>query len=282
MTIATIVILFLFSVMSTFSYAELKLIDEADLLVEQAKKDPDTVANIKALAASGDPAGENKLGLFHLQGVGMPKNPSEAFHWFEMSANHGNASAMSNLAGLYFKGVGTSQDYPRAFEWYTKAASKEYIPAMYLLGSMYFLGLGTARDYQLAAYWTRKAAEQGFADAQNNLAVLYGEGKGLPKDHLKAIEWLRKAANQQHSASLLTLGSIYANGLGVQRSFIVAYAMYTVAAVKDKLNAQFYLYTISQGMSKEEINSAITLSKEMLIKDNFLIALDHFTSSKNE
>lgn len=186
------------------------------------------------------------------------------------------------LAGLYFKGVGTSQDYPRAFEWYTKAASKEYIPAMSLLGSMYFLGLGTARDYQLAAYWTRKAAEQGFADAQNNLAVLYGEGKGLPKDHLKAIEWLRKAANQQHSASLLTLGSIYANGLGVQRSFIVAYAMFTVAAVKDKLNAQFYLYTISQGMSKEEINSSITLSKEMLIKDNFLIALDHFTSSKNE
>jgi TPR repeat protein len=63
--------------------------------------------------------------------------------WYQLSAEHGDASGQRNLATLYFVG----KDVPK--------------------------------DYHEAARWFRATAEQGFPAAENNLAFLYSTGEGV-------------------------------------------------------------------------------------------------------
>jgi uncharacterized protein len=261
--------------------AELSL-EQVDLLMEQAKTDPNAIAQIKSFAERGDPRGENTYGLLYLEAIGMPQNLDEAFRWIQKSANHGYGAAMSNLGGMYYSGNGTKQDYSQAFQWFNKAKDQGYSGGMLGLGSLYYEGKGVTQNYEQAAYWWRTAAEQGLAQAQNNLAGIYHRGRGVPRDDAKAIEWLLKASNQNLSESQLALGSMYANGVGVKQSPIIAYAIYLVVAAKDKLIAQFYISQVTNKMSSEELSAAKRLSGAMLQEGQFQNALDTYLATQGK
>jgi len=90
----------------------------------------------------------------------VAQNDQEAFRWFQLGAEQGNALAQFNLGTMYFKGRGVPQDDQEAMKWF------------------------------------RLAAEQGYAFAQNNLGFMYGNGKGVPKDYVRAHMWATLAAAQ--------------------------------------------------------------------------------------
>ena len=67
---------------------------------------------------------QNRLGVIHAKGQGVPKDYEEAIKWFHMAAEQGHAEAQSNLGGMYFKGEGVPEDDKEAVKWYRLAAEQ--------------------------------------------------------------------------------------------------------------------------------------------------------------
>src|ERR1700733_9975413 len=63
------------------------------------------VRHIAAAAHHGLPEAQTRLGLFYLQGLGVPPNQPEARHWLESAAEAGNATALTELAALALHGI---------------------------------------------------------------------------------------------------------------------------------------------------------------------------------
>jgi TPR repeat protein len=69
------------------------------------------------MAAAGDAAAENALGLHYATGDGVKLNEAEAVRWFTKAAELGNVPAQSKLGSIFFSGRGVPQDYNRAYFW---------------------------------------------------------------------------------------------------------------------------------------------------------------------
>ncbi len=148
----------------------------------------------EALAAGGDPRGENGLGVLYLRGHGLERDPERAFALFRSAAEKGLRAAEKNLGELYTEGV------------------------------------GVPRDDVVAAHWFGLAAAQGDAGAQLNLGVMHVEGRGVVQDYSRAMDWFRKSAGQGNAEAQAHIGHLYRAGYGVERDYVLAYAWYGVAA----------------------------------------------------
>ena len=75
---------------------------------------------LRELAAHGDPAAENALGLLYAMGdpkQSVKRDEAEAARWFTRAAEHGSASAQYKLGLLCWGGHGVPKDPNRAYFW---------------------------------------------------------------------------------------------------------------------------------------------------------------------
>jgi putative methionine-R-sulfoxide reductase with GAF domain len=82
--------------------------------------DTASLPQLRELAAHGDSAAENALGLLYSTGddkQGVLRNENEAARWFTKAAEQGNVPAQSKLGSLYWGGRGVPQDSNRAYFW---------------------------------------------------------------------------------------------------------------------------------------------------------------------
>jgi TPR repeat protein len=147
-------------------------------------------------ANQGQAEAEYNLGMLYLKGLGIARNPQEAFRWLLLAADQGQVNAEFQVGLMREKGVGVRQDYAQAQVWFTLAAERGDSEAEVLLGDLYDEGQGVQKDLARAVYWYKLAAEQGLAEAQTRLASCYAAGKGVEKDQLQAYFWLTLAAKQ--------------------------------------------------------------------------------------
>lgn len=92
----------------------------AERTIPKPSAETATLPQLRDLAAHGDPAAENALGLLYSTGddkQGIRRNENEAARWFAKAAEHGNVSAQSKLGSLYWGGRGVPQDPNRAYFW---------------------------------------------------------------------------------------------------------------------------------------------------------------------
>jgi uncharacterized protein len=143
----------------------------------------------RGLAESGDPRGQNGLGVLHLNGLGLEQDLGEALRWFEQAAEAGHLAAQNYLAQMYEHGVGVEQDHVEAASWYRRAAEAGDSDSQSSLGLMYLNGLGVEADPEQARLWLRRSAEQGNAQAQAFMGDLYRIGEGVPRDYVVAFAW---------------------------------------------------------------------------------------------
>ena len=148
----------------------------------------------RALAADGNPRGENALAILYLRGHGLERNVERAVELFRSAAEKGLRTAEKNLGELYAEGV------------------------------------GVPRDDALASYWFGLAATKGDAGAQLGLGLMYAQGRGTAQDHARAMELFRRSANQGNAEAQANIGHLYRAGYGVERDYVLAYAWYGVAA----------------------------------------------------
>ena len=76
---------------------------------------------------------DGKIGKYDLR----KKDYKEAVHWFNLSANQGNADAILRLAECYELGNGVEKNVEKAIALYQKVANQGRVDAMYLLAQCY-------------------------------------------------------------------------------------------------------------------------------------------------
>ena len=214
----------------------------------------DAISALREAAAAGDAGAAYELGLRHADGIGVEKDPEEAFRrfeaaargghaaaafrvgdalrrgagvakdesaaaaWFRKGAEAGDAAAAGALAECLWEGVGVAKNPEEAFRVATDAAAQGVPAAEYVAGLALLEGVGPEQNPQRGAESVRLAAEGGHAEAQWKLSRLYAEGRGVSADEALAARWARKAAEGGVLAARLDMARRYAEGHGVVRS----------------------------------------------------------------
>ncbi len=82
--------------------------------------DTASLPQLLQMAAHGNAAAENALGLLYAQGddkQGVSRDEKEAARWFTKAAEGGSIVAQSKLGSLYWSGRGVPQDFNKAYFW---------------------------------------------------------------------------------------------------------------------------------------------------------------------
>ncbi|HEX8366119.1 MAG TPA: tetratricopeptide repeat protein [Allosphingosinicella sp.] len=130
---------------------------------------------IRAAAASGGPASlyaQWRLAMMHLQGVGTPRNPQEAYNILVSASEAGGVNAMISRAVMLATGEGVGEDDGAARRWYQRAA---------------------------------ESGELGFEHALRGLGAMLAAGEGGPTDLPRGVAYLRiaQAAGDANAAAIL-------------------------------------------------------------------------------
>lgn len=205
----------------------------------------------------------SRLGDYFFKGQLLPKNITNAIHYYEKAAN---APAWTDLAGEAQSQLGyihatETKNFAEAAKWYRKRAEAGEPTAQYNLAICLYNGEGIERNRNEAAKWFRASAEQGNVDAQWRLGMTYRNGEGVPRDYGEAVKWIRKAAEQGDYSAQNNLGVAYNTGEGVPRDYVEAYKWYNLAAASGE-NAELRetsrrnLDIITRLMTPEQIAEA--------------------------
>ena len=143
------------------------------------------------LAQENNPEAQYHIGMFLNNGIGVSKNPKQAFEWFQKSAHHGDMLAAYKV-GCYLAGQFgdvVPLDPALALDYKLKAAKAGYSLAQHDVALAYL----KRKDYTNAVQWTQAAAAQGVPMALHNLAISYKEGAGVAKDKTLTYSYFKLA-----------------------------------------------------------------------------------------
>ncbi|MBE8182370.1 MAG: tetratricopeptide repeat protein [Candidatus Portiera sp.] len=175
---SAIAILFLIVV---FSYASLypeEIVDATPKVTEANKK-----VDSSGPAISRDVSNLFRIGL----GAYQDKDYETAIFLFREAGEGGHVEANYLLGKMYVQGIGVSKDPIEAFQWFHNAADGGDASSQAILGAMYKLGEAVAQDDNKAEWWLRKAAEQGNIEAKYTLSIWERDG-GIGIDNPASIE----------------------------------------------------------------------------------------------
>ena len=188
------------------------------------------VREFTALAKQGDTEAQFQLARLYAQGRGVSRDYAQTAKWMRQAAEQGHAEAQMNMGVMAQRGINGPKSDEQAFRWYLLSAEQGFAAAQSNLGTLYANGEGTPADQVKASYWYERAAEQGIAISQHNTSIRYAKGTGVAIDEQKAHAWNLKAAEQRFPGALHNLGFRYVWGKGVAKSYVIAYALLSLAA----------------------------------------------------
>ena len=168
---------------------------------------------------------------------------STAINLWRPLAQDGNAAAQTGMGILYENGLGVPKDETQAVTWYRQAVEQGDAEAEYRLGLAYVLGaigtFGLPRDISLGLKLMKRAADQGHVRSMDSIGTLYQHGQlGIPKDPIEAVAWYRKAAELGYPLDEERLGSAYEFGQGVEQNPAEAKIWYLRAAEQNRKLAE--------------------------------------------
>ncbi|WP_086650993.1 tetratricopeptide repeat protein [Acetobacter cibinongensis] len=137
-------------------------------------------------AQSGQAHALNMLGRAYEKGWGVPRSAPLAMRYFEAAAIQGYGWAYFNLGDLYLAGDGLLPNPVKAFECYVKAACHGVNKALNMLGTLCETGVGTQLpDKEKARQYFLAGAHVRDCWAAFNLGRLYMQ----EKDQFTAALW---------------------------------------------------------------------------------------------
>lgn len=75
-------------------------------------------------AAAGNPLAMTSLANLHMQGLGVPRDPTRAAGWYRRAAELGDAVGQLNIGDLLSRGVGVPRDRVKGYMWLGLAAAQ--------------------------------------------------------------------------------------------------------------------------------------------------------------
>jgi TPR repeat protein len=145
-------------------------------------------------AKTADPATQFQLGLDYRNGIGVQRDPAQAYKWIRQAAIGNLTEAQYTVGLMDAAGDGTPRKLSDAADWFRKASKQGHLKATILLADMSRDGTGTAVDLIQAARLYRIAAERNDMHSIIALANAYLKGEGVPKSPNDAANWLRRGA----------------------------------------------------------------------------------------
>lgn len=115
------------------------------------------------------------LGFFLWWGVTGPRNISDAFKHFKLSAVYGHVCSLYFLGLSYHDGYGVDIDDSEAVKYFRQAASAGFAPAIYHLGYCYYNGEGVNRNLQTAFHLLQRSLGKNFMPAKQGLELFLRE-----------------------------------------------------------------------------------------------------------
>eukprot|EP01065_Artemidia_motanka_P023622 TRINITY_DN28283_c0_g1_i2.p1 TRINITY_DN28283_c0_g1~~TRINITY_DN28283_c0_g1_i2.p1 ORF type:complete len:1066 (+),score=289.62 TRINITY_DN28283_c0_g1_i2:65-3262(+) len=113
------------------------------------------------------PGAQNALGVCFEHGIGVPRAPKMAVHWYRRAAMRGLHRAMINYGVCLYLGEGTRQNKREAVRWWYKAVEKGCDTAMFLVSLCQLAGEGCEFDKESGMELLSIAAESGIDSAIN-------------------------------------------------------------------------------------------------------------------
>lgn len=169
---------------------------------------------------------------------------TQAAFWFRKSAEQGNAYAQERLGLMHSMGWGVPEDEAASFGWYQKAAEAGSARGQFELGFCYRNGIGTKKDDAQAIIWDLRSAQQGYARAQSWLGSVYlgyGERFGVPRDPQESYFW-SYLAHEFYTAEKSVLAESTARRRDKAASFLTDAALTQTQDRARKWLARHFLY----------------------------------------
>ena len=157
-------------------------------------------------------------------------NPAAAMDQLRPFAEQGDAHLQLLLGQLLINGVGAPRDPPAALHWFLAAARARVPMAMNMVGRCHEYGLGTAIDYARAARWYHRAASFDCDWAIYNYAHLLANGRGVTKDRAAAFLWFKLASSRGHARAMAFLGQYHEHGWETPVDRVTAFSLYIRSA----------------------------------------------------
>ncbi len=164
-----------------------------------AKSKDEGLNAFKRAAALGNRDGTYELGYDAVFGKSGPPNASEAFRYFSVAAEQGEATAQNALGMFYWTGRGIGNDavvpidYVKARAWFERAVRQGQPHALISLATMEASGIGGAKDV-VSAY------------AHICLASISNYVPGLEPERLEKALWQCRAIGERLTPDMLARG----------------------------------------------------------------------------
>ncbi|MFI3243408.1 MAG: tetratricopeptide repeat protein [Akkermansia sp.] len=201
------------------------------------------IAWLKKAAEAGYLKAQTDLGGLYFGGGVVKEDWDEAYRWFSMAADQGNAAAHHFLAIILDKGTKCmAADSKKAWEHWKLAAEAKIPHAMYRVGHEMMLD---ANHLSEGLSYMEKAAEAGVADAASELGFLYTSGSQLvSKDADKSLHWFKRAADLGEPRALYIIARRYQAGVGLPQDADKALAAFRLSAGQGFVPSMQSLVTI--------------------------------------
>jgi hypothetical protein len=118
----------------------------------------------------------------YAKGIGRSRNESRSTNYLKKAAAKGHGDAQFELGAAYLAGKGVPKDFSQAFHWFTKATNPEpayhsskSASAQSALGVLHENGWGVDSDRVAAYAWYNVAAAAGLEKAKEHRASLEGK-----------------------------------------------------------------------------------------------------------
>jgi uncharacterized protein len=174
---------------------------------------PDPVKTVKyyRLAASQTNYVAMKcLGCVLMNGIGTPRDPETAKYWLTRAATEGgNHRAMYDLGVYYQAKFPDTNAMSEAFQWYQRSAEQGDALGCLELAGCYRNGWGTETNLTSYREWIFNAATLGATEAQYLMGVACRTGDGVATNMDASLIWYRSAAAKNHPAALHDLAVYY-------------------------------------------------------------------------
>ena len=192
----------------------------------------------------------------------VPIDYKEAFKWYKMAADGGDANYQMEIADMYLDGKGVDKNIAEAIKWYKKAADNGSASYQVLLGDKYANGSFGKVDIPKALQFYEKASNNteklSFGNPEIKIARIYKNGVGIKKNYAKAAEWYKKSIEAEgkkkdsksyrNEESFFALGFMYDDGgFGLEKNLEKAVEYYEGASELGSSSAMYNLALLYMG-----------------------------------
>lgn len=248
-----LVISFLFSVLSSLSYAQNSL---------------DELIN---LSNEGDAEATYKAAKMLHDGNRVEKDIARAIELYKQAAAQNYYSAGLPLGRIYSSQMVFEIDMEYTKEMLQFAASDpeggdHVMEAAYFLAQIY---IGEKAGNRTVYKWLELAADNGHPAAAADVAYQYFSGRKLTKDLAKAYKYSGMAARRGHGASQYNYAVMHNQGAGTPKDNVKALTWFIVAADTDaRFDNVVTIEKFEKGLTASEVAKAKQDAKDIIARYN--------------